>query len=64
MDPFRSIFAPGSAQGVPRPPGAARAIASSVGRYALYRRYSARDCVMKLIGPIAAINNGTELLAG
>jgi len=38
--------------------GSARSLIASSIR--AYQRYSARACAMKLIGPIAAINNGTE----
>jgi histidine phosphotransferase ChpT len=58
MDPFRSIFAPGDDQASLAP---RRTVTNSVDT-----RVSALLCARlchELIGPITAINNGTELLA-
>jgi histidine phosphotransferase ChpT len=58
MDPFRSIFAPGGDQASLAP---RRTVTNSVDT-----RVSALLCARlchELIGPITAINNGTELLA-
>jgi histidine phosphotransferase ChpT len=60
MDPFRTIFAPGGVQESP-PPGQ-RAITSSIVDTRVTALLCARLC-HELIGPIAAIDNGTELLA-
>ena len=60
MDPFTSIFARGGVQASPAP--GQRAVTNSL----LDTRVSALLCARlchELIGPIAAINNGTELLA-
>jgi histidine phosphotransferase ChpT len=60
MDPFRSIFAPGGYQASLAP--GRRAVTSSVVDIRIAALLCARLC-HELIGPITAINNGTELLA-
>lgn len=59
MDPFRSIFVPGGVR-ESLPPGR-RAITSGVVDARVSALLCARLC-HELIGPITAINNGTELL--
>jgi histidine phosphotransferase ChpT len=59
MDPFRSIFAPGGDQASLAP---RRTVTSSVVDTRVSALLCARLC-HELIGPITAINNGTELLA-
>ena len=60
MDPFRSICAPGGDQVSLAP--RQRAVTSSVVDTRVSALLCARLC-HELIGPITAINNGTELLA-
>jgi histidine phosphotransferase ChpT len=60
MDPFRSIFAPGAVQVSPAP--GRRAVTNSLIDTRISALLCARLC-HELSGPIAAINNGTELLA-
>ncbi len=59
MDPFRSIFAPGDPQGSSEP--RKRPVIGSIVDMRVSALLCARLC-HELSGPIAAINNGTELL--